>query len=319
MKNTATRATLIAGALWALACGSAQSDADGQQDGNTSTGETTMSEPRRLQPMSVEDEGPNQSEIALPAPVQGCSLDAPLDGRAPTDADAQTLHGLGQERIMAKDGPAAVSILSLASKKAPGDASIVGDLSTALLQCHLFEQAIDQAVRATELAPKDVDIAANLAQAYQIAGKLELAVDAYRRAIAIDPEDAAVHNNLAVLLVLRTPKEAEEQARKAVRLSPKNATYLVNLGYILYYQKRLVDAELILRRAIEADGASADAYNQLGLVLAAQKREYPAIEAFRKALDLNPHHRAARENLGALDNKFDITGPWNSKKNEKKD
>jgi len=75
-------------------------------------------------------------------------------------------------------------------------------------------------------------------------------------------------------------------------------------------KKRLPDAEMVLKTALDKDPDNADAHNQLGLVLAAQKRNSSARDEFLKALKINPDHRAARENLRAMDDGFDFTGPW---------
>ncbi|MDJ0762204.1 MAG: tetratricopeptide repeat protein [Myxococcota bacterium] len=238
------------------------------------------------------------------APLAGCRLDAPLPPDVPADADAADLHLLGQGRILAKDGPQAVAILAAAEKKDPQSAVIVGDLATALLQCRMYDDAIRHATQAAALEPDNVDIAANLAQTYQIAGRIDDAVNAYQRALEVSPQDAAVHNNLAVLLLLTDLDAALKASRKAVDIEPKNATYLINLGYILYRKDRLVDAEMILERAIESDPESADAHNQIGIVYAAQNRNIRAADSFRKALRLRPDHRAAKENLEAVEGRY---------------
>jgi Flp pilus assembly protein TadD len=229
-----------------------------------------------------------------------CDRHAPLPGNVPEDADAAALHLLGQKRILAREGAAAVPILALAYRKDPSNPYITGDYATALLQCGFLPEAIIHAQKARELAPDDVDIAANLAQTYQIAGRLGEAVTAYRKAIEVAPKDAAVYNNLAVLLVLSDVYGAEKAVRTAVKLAPDNPTYHVNLGYILFRQQRFAEAETVLRRALERDPQNADAYNQLGLVFAARHTNQWAKEAFQKALERNPNHRAAKENLRAM-------------------
>ncbi|MCP4675005.1 MAG: tetratricopeptide repeat protein [Deltaproteobacteria bacterium] len=318
------------GVLWVLfsfvvACGGASVDAtengvsetdfdfDADVEDDTDFQREKMQEPARLRSIGGTDGGNQDTRGTRADPDSSCSFDAKLPPDVPANSDAETLHSLGQERILAKDGPSAVAILFRAHKKEPGNASILGDLATALLQCRRYNDAITYIEKSAALEPGNVDIAANLAQVYQIAGRLDEAVAAYRRAAKVDPKDPAIRNNLAVLLILSDLEGAEKEARLAVNLAPEQATYLVNLGYILYRKKRLVDAEMVLRRALEVDSKSADAYNQLGLVLAAQKREPQAADAFRKALKLNPDHRAARENLGAMDEGFDFTGPWDKK------
>ncbi len=289
--------------VWILfGCGGATPDAkSGASDTGDGETEVTMSEPTQLRPLGGSSEA---------GQIEACKLEGPLPGEIPADADTETLHGLGQERILGRDGPAAVLILGKAAKMAPKNAKILGDYATALLQCRFFDEAILNAREANALEPDNIDIAANLAQTYQIAGRIDEAVASYREAIRVDPKDAAAHNNLAVLLVLSDLEEAEREARAAVNMDPENATYLVNLGYVLFRLKRFVDAEMILNRAKDVDPTSANVFNQLGLVFAAQKKNAEATEAFRKALELQPDHMAAKENLDAMDQGFDFKGPW---------
>ena len=292
-------------AVWlVVSCGSSVTEVQVEEGAKTRVEERKLGEPKQLHAMNPE--APARSGAA-----EGCSLNALLP--MPPDAGPEDLHALGQESIMAKNGPRAVAILNEANKQDPDNPLILCDFATALLQCRMFDEAVSRAEKAAALAPDNVDITANLAQVYQIAGRLDDAVKTYRRAIKVAPEDAAVHNNLAVLLVLSDLDEAERVVRQAIALEPAKASYLVNLGYILFRKKRLVDAEMVLNRAIGIDSNNADAFNQLGLVLAAQRRNSPAMESFRKALKLNPSHRAARENLNALDQGFDFTGPWDNK------
>lgn len=276
--------------------------------GDAEETQPTLNEPGRLQ--SLDDLQTKSGTEEANHPLPGCSREAPLPPNVEESATAEELHALGQEAILKKQGKEAVAILARAEAKQPKNPLIIGDLATALLQCRMFDEAIKSAEKAAELAPSNADIAANLAQTYQIAGRIGDAVSAYQEAIEKNPDDPAIHNNLAVLLVLSDLTQAEKEARIATNLDPGQATYLVNLGYILFRKKRVVDAEIILRRAINLDPNNADAHNQLGLVLVALKREPQGIECFEKALELNPHHRAAKENLAAMKQGFDFTGPW---------
>jgi Flp pilus assembly protein TadD len=308
--------TLILACL--ISCGGARRDTDLDLDGTSGATKnveeeehnSAMREPDKLTPLGSSSlSGDSDGSTG----ALECRLEGELPADVPKDADALTLHSYGQERILQKDGPAAVVILKAASNMEPKNAKILGDFATALLQCRYYDKAILNAKQAAALEPNNVDIAANLAQIYQVAGRIDEAVNSYHKAIQVSPKDPAAHNNLAVLLILSDLKEAEKEARTAVNLAPKKSTYLVNLGYILFRQQRFADAELILVRALEVDPGSADAHNQFGLILAAQKRDQEASERFRKALELRPDHMAAKENLAAMEDGFDFTGPWDKK------
>lgn len=257
-----------------------------------------MEEPAALRSFGSQEPDDRQSG----SPEAVCGLDSPLPAEVDGSLGADQLHTAGQQYILAKKGPSALAVLLLAEKKAPDNPAILSDLAVALLQCRLNDEAVARGERAVALAPSEVDIVANLAQIYQIVGRLNDAIERYRSALVIDENDHAALNNLAVLLVAqKNYKEAEGAARQAVRLSPNNPGYLVNLGYVLYRQKRFVDAEMIIRRALDIDPDDANAHNQMGVVLAAQRRDDRAKEEFRRALECNPNHRAAKENLKAID------------------
>ncbi|HUT76581.1 MAG TPA: tetratricopeptide repeat protein, partial [Polyangia bacterium] len=282
---------LIMAAGLALACSGAKAPA---VEASGSAAQAELSPAARA--ISVPD------SLVPDRPLPGCSLDAPLPAGTPAGATAPALHDLGQERILDRDGAAAVALLTRAAKLDPDDPVVLGDLATALLQCRLYSAAVPRMERAVEFAPTDVDLRANLAQTYQIVERFRDAARTYREAIELDPKDAALRGNLAVVLVVRGElAAAEKQVRAAVGLDPENATYLVNLSYILWRQGRHTDSETEARRAVEVEPGSAGAHNQLGLVLAGQGRTREARAAFAEALRFDPGHKAARENADALE------------------
>ena len=72
-------------------------------------------------------------------------------------------------------------------------------------------------------------------------------------------------------------RQAIEQGRRAATLPEARAAY---------------------EQAVRLDPQSADAWNALGLARNAAADRAGADDAFRRALTLDPHHYAARENLG---------------------
>jgi Tfp pilus assembly protein PilF len=304
--------------VFLIACGGSQEDITEPSESigqNSEAKVETETEKLRDPPQLKSMDGKGIPAVKTPQPKPGCKLDGDLPAEISVEIDADGLHELGQEQILARQGALAVTILMHASKKAPKDAEIQCDLATALLQCRFQLEAVEAAERASMLEPQNLDIAANLAQVYQIAGRIPDAIEAYRKAIKIDSSDPATHNNLAVLLTSRGKlEEAEKEARAALNKSPQEVNYLINLGYILFRKQRLVDAEMILRRAVKVAPESAAAHNQLGLVLAAQKQDEAAKEEFRKSLEIDPDNKAAQENLKTMREGFDFNGPWDKKR-----
>jgi len=94
--------------------------------------------------------------------------------------------------------------------------------------------------------------------------------------------------------------KAQDFYRKALELSPKNATASFNLGNALFRDKKAEEAEKIFGLAAEntEDKLSrADAEYNKGVALTMQKKTAESIEAYKDALRLNPTDSMARENL----------------------
>ena len=94
--------------------------------------------------------------------------------------------------------------------------------------------------------------------------------------------------------------KAQDFYRKALEVSPKNATASFNLGNALFRDKKAEEAEKIFGLAAEntEDKLSrADAEYNKGVALTMQKKTAESIEAYKDALRLNPTDSMARENL----------------------
>lgn len=94
--------------------------------------------------------------------------------------------------------------------------------------------------------------------------------------------------------------QAEASYRKALQVSPDNATAQYNLANALQQQKKYDEAIAVLEKLYPATGdeklKSATAYNE-GVAYTKQKNLEASIESYKKALRLNPEDKDARENL----------------------
>src|SRR5262249_29159438 len=77
--------------------------------------------------------------------------------------------------------------------------------------------------------------------------------------------------------------EAAHWHRKAVAAQPKNPDFLCNLGYSLYLQGNLIDAEKSLRQCLALAPEHARGRNNLGLILARTDRCEEALAEFHRA------------------------------------
>jgi tetratricopeptide (TPR) repeat protein len=123
-------------------------------------------------------------------------------------------------------------------------------------------------------------------------------------------------------------QEAAAQYEAILALDSAHAPACINLGTILYNQRRFIDAEGLYRRATEADPKYALAFFDLGNVLDELQRLPEAIEAYSTAIRLVPHYGDAHYNVAlayervgdrrsALRHwttyiKLDPIGPWSN-------
>jgi tetratricopeptide (TPR) repeat protein len=133
------------------------------------------------------------------------------------------------------------------------------------------DEAIKYCDRVAKLAVRDQDaIFAHLAHGMLLEprGRIEDAKGHYEAALKLDPKQPIALNNIAYLIAdkLKSPSEALPYAQQAARLDPTNADVLDTLGYILYLNGRVGEAQGALLRAKEIDRANQAVYYHLGLV-----------------------------------------------------
>ncbi len=93
---------------------------------------------------------------------------------------------------------------------------------------------------------------------------------------------------------------AMEAYQRVLQLNPSAAGALVNLGTILYRQRKFAEAETYYRKAIEVDPTYPLAQFNLGNLYDEQGRVDEAVEHYRRALSLNPKYADAHFNLALL-------------------
>jgi tetratricopeptide (TPR) repeat protein len=93
-------------------------------------------------------------------------------------------------------------------------------------------------------------------------------------------------------------RQAEEWYRKANRLDPDEAGYLIFIGVMHFRDGKLAQAEQSLRASLLCkEGCFDEAYYNLGVVLAASGRYEEAIECYEKAIAIDPKYRVAKLGL----------------------
>lgn len=95
-------------------------------------------------------------------------------------------------------------------------------------------------------------------------------------------------------------KEAERIYREVLSSHPNDVKSLVNLGFVLKEQKRLVEARVYLKRAISLhteDSAASETHFLFGQIAEEQGQLEDARQSFAMAFELNPHFKFACRDL----------------------
>lgn len=136
-----------------------------------------------------------------------------------------------------------------------------------------------------ELPPKDAARAClACAEEMEKTGNELQAIIFYERARAKDPK-CRVSRQLAVLYDRQGDfQKAQEEYRKALKKSPRDADLLNDMGYGYYSRGRWAEAETYLRRALAAKSDHRHATMNLALCVGEQGRYREALELFQKVV-----------------------------------
>lgn len=131
-----------------------------------------------------------------------------------------------------------------------------------------------------------------LATAYQMSGNFKAAEDTLREILKSAPSNPFALNNLGYFLLERNENvnEAFELIKKAVDVSPGNASFLDSLGWAYFKLNDLENSEKYLRNAIRIDSTSPTIFEHLGDVLEKRGNKPEARENWKKALKLSKDH-----------------------------
>ena len=170
-------------------------------------------------------------------------------------------------------------------------------------------EAIAPLEKALSILPSHGPTVEALGEAYALSGKPGDAARIYRSwlerpAAATDPRAEGVRVALGAAL-RRAGKldDAIEALQKALRVTPRSAPALNQLGLVYQAKGQLELADLVLHRALDIDDkskASADTWNNLGLVALQRRRDQEAFAHFDQAAKLDPSLSVARRNKAVV-------------------
>ncbi|MBA3268939.1 MAG: tetratricopeptide repeat protein [Acidobacteria bacterium] len=208
--------------------------------------------------------------------------------------DARGLFLLSSANLRLGDLPGAEDVarklLALDATSMPG----LHALSAALIARRDYRQVIavltplskDVASRAKGRASDAALLLSQMAHAHTQLGEHEQALAVLTTAVASDPLNAPALNSLGYTLAERGQRlpEAVGFIERALKVEPDNPSYLDSLGWALFKQGRVDEAEGPLRRAADALPTQSVIQDHYGDVLAGRGKYQEAITVWERAL-----------------------------------
>jgi Flp pilus assembly protein TadD len=173
----------------------------------------------------------------------------------------RAFSNLGGVSTLACDFPAALAAYLRASDLKPDDPNVASNLGMTQLWTGRTSEAVTSLEMASREAPNDFVIWGNLADAYRAARApkqkseecLERSISLARSALELNPSDAVAHSFIATCLAkMGHGSEAAEAMRKALALDEKNPSLLADAAVVAALGGRDSEAMEFLRKAVSA-------------------------------------------------------------------
>lgn len=187
----------------------------------------------------------------------------------------------------------AVSVGEEAVQQIPQDPIVMYFLGSAYLAQKQHDSAIEQLKSASTLParrPLKANIHGALGNAYAATDQWKAAFNEYDRSLKFDRKNASVLNNYAYYLANQNQQlaKAEEMAKQALEIDPKNPSYLDTIGWIYYRQGDYQQAREMVQSAIDGGPATADMMEHMGDILDKMGQKQQALNWWQKALEKDP-------------------------------
>jgi tetratricopeptide (TPR) repeat protein len=205
----------------------------------------------------------------------------------PKDAQIQALHGI----VLLNDGKAgdAVNVLAAAAKDYPNDGFIqywLGKSALAKGDNALAETSFQHAVQINSSA---VDALEQLGGLAVRRNDMNLLADVSGKMIAAAPKAPQGYVWRAITEGNRgEPDQAEADLRTAIALAPKDPTASIELGRLMFEQKRGPAAEALFEQALQADPTSVAALRALVSYELSIKQPQKAMERVNTQIAKSP-------------------------------
>ncbi|MFZ1907672.1 MAG: tetratricopeptide repeat protein [Burkholderiales bacterium] len=153
--------------------------------------------------------------------------------------------------------------------------------------------------RALEKSPDQPELLYDQALTAEKLGRYDVLEQSLRKVIKLQPDHAHAYNALGYSFADRNMRlpEARKLIEKALQLRPDDSFIIDSMGWVLYRQGDLAEAETYLRRAY-GDQHDAEIGAHLGEVLWVEGKREEARRFWSEALKNNPENETLRKTVG---------------------
>jgi tetratricopeptide (TPR) repeat protein len=164
-----------------------------------------------------------------------------------------------------------------------------------------YQEAFDVLSQGIEKLPATPELLYDRAMAAEKLGNLDVLERDLRKLIELQPKHAHAYNALGYTLADRTNRLAEaiELIHQALKLMPDDPFILDSMGWVLFKDRRLDEAETYLRRAF-ASRPDPEIAAHLGEVLWVKGNRAEAGRVWQGALQAHPDNEVLKETLSRL-------------------
>lgn len=203
------------------------------------------------------------------------------------------LQETAKTMLMQGDFENAIAILESAAKQAPGDLSILKDLSYACYLKRDFAKAIQVGRPLSERQDADEQVFQILGLSYKAIAAYKDGIKLYKAALKKFPNSTIIYNEYGELLAMdNSPEEAIEQWEKGIQVDPNfsgnyyNACiYYTKMGNwirMTLYGEIFINLESFTERTTEVKKAVLNAWQKLFLPTVISQQKKLSISSFEK-------------------------------------
>lgn len=214
----------------------------------------------------------------------------------------EAYYHLGLCRREMGDYENAITAFQGALKENPQDVKINQDLAQSFLKAAQYEKAGEIYKYLAQLEPDDATLYyRTILSMYNEAKMHDKAIEASKDIIKLDPKNADVVYNLGYMYsVLKRYREAIQTFKSALELKPNFEYAYANIGHCSLQIKNYSQALWAYKKLVKIAPKSVDAWFNLAVSNMQLKRYNDALRGLKKTIELNPSHAVAYYNMAIV-------------------